>query len=272
MKDHRKLKETLKEKADLLSGEHRMLFGDIFQHYIPETVKTRQKSEELLKSISKRNLRPFARALHHKKAVVGGVESVFREDQVQIAVLHQTAVFPDKVLQVKNFQKKELFSNMLPELIPQGKMHSVVEELFSSETLSKAKLAGRSKHFLKNWKKLTGDKKILEIVQDYKIPFHMDPIQVRVPHSKSEYRSIHFSESKNRKHVAERCFSERATCFRRVFTQSFSRRQIRWRKEASDKPEKPKFVYTIPAFQNGGPPSNERSLARGGLNVQDRSS
>ena len=54
MKDHRKLKETLKEKADLLSGEHRMLFGDIFQHYIPETVKTRQKSEELLKSISKR--------------------------------------------------------------------------------------------------------------------------------------------------------------------------------------------------------------------------
>ena len=202
----------------------------------------------------------------------GGVELVFREDQVQIAVLHQTVVFPDKVLQVKNFQKKELFSNMLPELIPQGKMHSVVEELFSSETLSKAKLAGRSKHFLKNWKKLTGDKKILEIVQDYKIPFHMDPIQVRVPQSKSEYRSIHFSESKNRKHVAERCFSERATCFRRVFTQSVSRRQIRWRKEASDKPEKPKFVYTIPAFQNGGPPSNERSLARGGLNVQDRSS
>ena len=32
MKDHRKLKETLKEKADLLSGEHRMLFGDKFPH------------------------------------------------------------------------------------------------------------------------------------------------------------------------------------------------------------------------------------------------
>ena len=114
---------------------------------------------------------------------MGGVESVFREDQVQIAELHPTAVFPDKVLQVNNFRKKELFSNMLPELIPQGKIHSVVEGLFSSETLPKVKLAGRSKHFLKNWKKLTGDKKILEIVQGYKIPFHMDPIQVRVPHS-----------------------------------------------------------------------------------------
>ena len=47
MKDRRKLKETLKEKADLLSGEHRMLFGDKLQHYITETVKTRQNSEEL---------------------------------------------------------------------------------------------------------------------------------------------------------------------------------------------------------------------------------
>ena len=72
---------------------------------------------------------------------------------------------------------------MLPELIPQGKIHSVVEGLFSSETLPKVKLAGRSKYFLKNWKKLTGDKKILKIVQGYKIPFQMDPIQVRVPHS-----------------------------------------------------------------------------------------
>ena len=51
MKDHRKLKETLKEKADLLSGEHRMLFGDKFQHYITETVKTPQKPEELFKSM-----------------------------------------------------------------------------------------------------------------------------------------------------------------------------------------------------------------------------
>ena len=72
---------------------------------------------------------------------------------------------------------------MLPELIQQGKIHSAVEGLFSSETLPKVKSAGRSKHFLKNWKKLSGDKKNWEIVQGYKIPFHMDPIQVKVPHS-----------------------------------------------------------------------------------------
>ena len=72
---------------------------------------------------------------------------------------------------------------MLPDLILQGKIHSAVEGLVSSETLPKVKLAGRSKLFLKNWKKLTEDKKILEIVQSYKIPFYLDPIQVRVSHS-----------------------------------------------------------------------------------------
>ena len=36
---------------------------------------------------------------------------------------------------------------MLPELVPQGKIHSVVEGLFSPETLPKVKLAGRLKHF-----------------------------------------------------------------------------------------------------------------------------
>ena len=80
------------------------------------------------------------------------------------------------------------------------------------------------------------------------------------------------ANTRNRNHVAERCHSGSVTCFRRVFKQTVSRRQIRWRKEASNKPEKSKFVYTIPAFQNGGPPSDERSLAGGGLHVQDRSS
>ena len=223
--------------------------------------------------MSKANLRPFARALHHKKAVVGGVESVFREDQVQIAELYQTAVFPEKVLLVKKFQKKELFSNMLPELIPQGKIHSVVEGLFSSETLPKVKLAGRSKHFLKNWKKLTGDKKKYGNCAGLQNPIShgSNPAQGS-SQSKNEYRSIYFSESRNRKPVVEKCHSESATCFRKVFKQPVSGRQIRRRKEASDKPEKPKFVYTIPALQNGGPLSNKRPLAGGGLNVQDRSS
>ena len=45
------------------------------------------------------------------------------------------------------------------------------------------KLADKSQHFLRNWKKLTRDEKILKIIPGCKIPFHVDPIQVKVPHS-----------------------------------------------------------------------------------------
>ena len=45
------------------------------------------------------------------------------------------------------------------------------------------KLADKSQHFLRNWKKLTRDKKILRITQGCKITFYVDPIQVKVPHS-----------------------------------------------------------------------------------------
>ena len=120
MKDHRKLKETLKEKADLLSGEHRMLFGDIFQHYIPETVKTRQKSEELLKSISKRNLRPFARALHHKKAVVGGVESVFSRRPGPDSSVAPNSSFPRQGSSGKKFSEKGTFLQHASRIDPTG--------------------------------------------------------------------------------------------------------------------------------------------------------
>ena len=134
------------------------------------------------------------------------------------------------------------------------------------------KLAGRS-HFSRNWKKLTGDKKNFGKCAGLQnlISRGSNPGQGS-SQLKNEYRSICFRESRNRKHVAERCHSESVTCFRRDFKQPVSGRQIRWRKEVSDKPEKSKFVYTIPAFQSGWLPSNKRSLVGGGLHVQDRSS
>ena len=84
-------------------------------------------------------------------------------------------------------------------------------------------LAGRSKHFLKNWKKLTGYKKKFENCAGLQNPIsHGSNPGQGSSQSKNEYRSVHFSESRNRKHVAERCHSESATCFRRVFKQLVS--------------------------------------------------
>ena len=158
-------------------------------------------------------------------------------------------------------------------MIPQGKIQSVVKGLFSPETLPRVKLAGRSQHFFKELEETNWGQKDFGNCTGLKnlISRGSNPGQGS-SQSKNEYKSNRFSESRDRKHVAERCHSESGTCFRRDFKQPVSGRQVRCRKEASDKPEKSKFVYTILAFQNGEPPFNERSLAGGGLHVQDRSS
>ena len=80
-----------------------------------------------------------------------GLGSISQEDQVLIA--HQPAL--EDRAQVKVHQKKELFSNILPKLIPLnlGKIHSVVKWLVSLET-AKSDV---------DRQKLTGDKKIWKL-------------------------------------------------------------------------------------------------------------
>ena len=163
---------------------------------------------------------------------------------------------------------------MLPELVPQGKIHCVVEGLFSRDTLPKVKLVGRSKHFLKNRKKLAGDKKILEIVEGYKISYHMNPFLVRVPHSQKMNRDQSTLVNQEIDSMLQKGAIKKVSHISGVFLSNLflGDKSFRWRKEASDKPEKSKFVYIIPAIENGGPPSNKRTLAGTGVHVQDCSS
>ena len=74
--------------------------------------------------------------------------------------------------------------------------------------------------------------------------------------SKRKNRSSRFSESRNRKHVTIKGSFRKCNMFQRVFKQPVSGRKIRFRKEATDKLEKSKSFYTIPAFQNGRPLPN----------------
>ena len=111
----------------------------------------------------------------------------------------------------------------------------------------------------------------MEIVQGHKIQYQVDPIQVRVSQSQkmnADQSALVNQEIENKLHKG--AFRKKSHVSG-VFKQPVSDRQIRWRKEASDKLEQSKFIHTIPAFQNRGPLSTERSLAGGGLHVQDRS-
>ena len=77
-----------------------MLFGDKFQNYITKTVKTCQNSEEFFKSMNKGKSEAFRQDHPPQKTVVGIVESIIWEDQVQIAKLYQSSL-PGKALQAK---------------------------------------------------------------------------------------------------------------------------------------------------------------------------
>ena len=60
------------------------------------------------------------------------------------------------------------------------KIHPVVANLFSVKIKQLPK-AGRVKHFVKNWQRLTNDPMILDIVNGYEIPFILPPRQSRLP-------------------------------------------------------------------------------------------
>ena len=114
-------------------------------------------------------------------------------------------------------------------MIPQGKIHF-------TQDIAKSEVGRQIKTFFKELED-TGTKKFGNCTRLQNPISSVSSPGQGTSQSKNEYRSIHISESKNRKHVAERCHYESVTYFRRVFKQPISGRQMRWRKETSDKPE-----------------------------------
>ena len=68
-----------------------------------------------------------------------------------------------------------------PILWESRKVHPLIKRLFLSKSISDVPLAGRLKHFVGAWMKITQDPKILDIVKGYKIPFHSKTFQSKTP-------------------------------------------------------------------------------------------
>ena len=59
--------------------------------------------------------------------------------------------------------------------------HPLIKIFFLSKCIQDVPSAGRLKHFVGAWMKITQDPKILDIVKGYKIPFHSKPFQSKIP-------------------------------------------------------------------------------------------
>ena len=60
-------------------------------------------------------------------------------------------------------------------------MHPLVQNLFPQEQRSVLPVDGGLKYFQENWKKLTNDPQIFELVEDYQIPSSSEPKQTKPP-------------------------------------------------------------------------------------------
>ena len=82
-------------------------------------------------------------------------------------------------------QQQTFFSmNLNPEKPIQWesrKAHPLIKRLFLSKSIPDVPLAGRLKHFVGAWLKITQDPKILDIVKGYKISFHSKRLQSKIP-------------------------------------------------------------------------------------------
>ena len=60
-------------------------------------------------------------------------------------------------------------------------VHSLIKRLFLSKSIPDVPLAGRLRHFLGAWVKITQDSKILDILKGCKILFRSKPLQSKIP-------------------------------------------------------------------------------------------
>ena len=60
------------------------------------------------------------------------------------------------------------------------KVHPLIKRLFSSKSIADVRLAGRLKHFVGSWIRITKDSNILDTVKGYKILFCLKTYQLKI--------------------------------------------------------------------------------------------
>ena len=91
--------------------------------------------------------------------------------------------FPRQGSSGKKFPEKRTFLQHASTIDPTGEDTFYSRRVIFIRDTAKSEVGRQIKTFFKELEETDWGQKILEIVQGYKIPFHMDPIQVRVPHS-----------------------------------------------------------------------------------------
>ena len=100
---------------------------------------------------------------------------------------------------------------------------------------TKVPLAGRIKYFSQSWKKITQDQEILNIVEEYKIPFFQIPTQKRTPRQTHVLGTKIVSRTRDFGNVGEGSHPESKSKSREISKQFIPCQQEGWRESLCSK-------------------------------------
>lgn len=215
---------------------------------------------------------PFREALCHSEVVVGGKASCLLEIPAEVTVTATEEEVRHHISEVRILtslclQKVQI--DLLPFSQYQN-VHPIVKNLFSN-VIPQVPQAGRIKYFLQNWKKLTTDVAILNIVQGLEIEFLRKPYQEKSP--KAIPMSTLEKEVVNQEvggHVKKGSNTESQIRERSVCQLNLPSGQERRGTSASGKLEGAEQIHSICSFQDGRASFSEGIITSTGFHGKTR--
>ena len=180
--DKKKVKDMMTDNKEMIKNNlSERLFGEKFDEKITEHVKLKKKSREFFNILDNKNASNFKENQPFRKGLPlpqregnsnrGRRNSFFQNNQFRSSSNRigksnsNFSIYQVPVLSVQEYPK----------------VHKLVRNLFPVRVSSGLPLAGRVKYFIRNWKRLTGDMAVLNIVNGYQIPLLDSPRQPFLP-------------------------------------------------------------------------------------------
>ena len=209
--DKKRVKSMLKDNATVFSNAENMLFGPKYEELVAKSLSSKTRSKELFGSkiyqeLSKEGSRrqPFVKAPYLEAGEIGGEEfsyllvkpynsNTLQEDKkgVRMNLLIGPSISSADLLSASEFCKVHLLiANLFPVKIKQ---------------LPKA---GRVKHFVGNWQRLTNNLIYTGCSTRLRNPIYFSTKAIKATKSVSiNQRIVRPSGSRSRGHVEEGCYS-----------------------------------------------------------------
>ena len=178
------------------------------------------------------NCSSFTRALYTKNSSGGGRISFSGRTGPNSRVAPTS--FPRQGSSGKSLSEKLIFFQHASRIGPTGEDTFCSRRFIFTRDTTKSEVGRQIKTFLKNWKKLTGEKKFGNC-KGYKISYHLDPFLVRVPHSQKMNRDQSTLVNQEIDSMLQKGAIKKVSHISGVFLSNLflGDKSFRWRKEAS---------------------------------------